>query len=312
MTNTNPVKSTPKDVFMHLLMFVCLYISTFSFIALIFDYINQIFKDPLSYYYDWSSGSLRYEVASLIIVFPLYLFLANLIERGFKKEPARHEIKIRKWLVYLTLFIAAVTIITDLVTLVYNFLGGDLTLPFALKVLTVLLVTAAVFGYYFYDARENNNLPKKKIAWIAGVVVAIAVVSAFFIIGSPASQRDLRFDQERISHLQTIQSEIINYWQGKNQLPAALNDLKNDISGFVQPIDPETGAPYEYRATGTLSFELCADFKTASTGNNTTYPKAVYPYSYGDNWNHAAERTCFSRTIDPSFYPPQGKPFRIN
>lgn len=305
-THTTP-KSTPKDVFMHLLMFACLYISTVSFIALIFDYINQLFPDNLNYYYDWSSGSIRYEVASLIIVFPLYIFLANLIERGFKKEPARHEIKIRKWLVYLTLFIAALTIITDLVTLVYNFLGGELTAPFVLKILAVLLVTAAVFGYYFFDARDNNTLPKKKIAWAAGIVVAVTVIAAFFIIGSPLTQRERRFDEQRTSHLQTIQYEVINYWQSKGALPATLSDLRNDITGFAAPVDPQTGLAYEYRATGTMSFELCADFKTSSAATNQSYPKAVpYPYErYNDNWSHNAERTCFERTIDPSFYPPR-------
>ena len=314
MTTHTTLKSTPKDVFMHLLMFACLYISTVSFIALNFDYINYFFPDTLNYYPDWSAGSLRYEVASLIIVFPLYIFLASIIERGFKKEPARHEIKIRKWLVYLTLFIAAITIIGDLVTLIYNFLGGELTLPFALKVITVLLVTASVFGYYFFDARDNNNLPKKKIAWTAGIVVAVAIIAAFFIIGSPATQRDRRFDQERISGLQTIQYEIVNYWQAKGKLPQSLTDLDNDVYGFVPPVDPETGVAYDYKATGALTFELCADFKTSSVNNTTTaYPKAVpYPYApYNDNWNHDAGRVCFNRTIDPSFYPPAGKPIPV-
>ena len=290
-------------------MFACLYISTVSFIALIFDYINNLFPDALNYYYDWSAGSVRYEVASLIIVFPLYIFLAAIMERGFKAEPARHEIKIRKWLVYLTLFIAALTIIGDLVTLIYNFLGGDLTLPFVLKILTVLVVTAAVFGYYFFDARENNTLPKKKIAWAAGIVVAVAVIAGFFIIGSPLTQRERRFDEQRIYGLQTIQIEIANYWQNNGKLPATLSDLKNDISGFVAPVDPETGVAYEYRPTGALTFDLCADFKTVLT---MTSPKVTSPYPYNtDDWSHTAGHVCFNRTINPNLYPPAGKPVPV-
>src|SRR5438132_4874360 len=43
-----------------------------------------------------------------------------------------------KWLIYLTLFVAALIIIGDLVSLIYNFLGGDVTIKFVLKALSVL------------------------------------------------------------------------------------------------------------------------------------------------------------------------------
>ena len=38
----------------------------------------------------------------------------------------------RKWLVYFTLFISAITIIVDLMIFVYNFLDGELTVKFFL------------------------------------------------------------------------------------------------------------------------------------------------------------------------------------
>jgi len=45
---------------------------------------------------------------------------------------------------------AALVVIGDLVALVYNFMGGDLTARFVLKVGAILVVAGAVFGYYRY------------------------------------------------------------------------------------------------------------------------------------------------------------------
>ena len=143
-----PVKSkaSPKDVFMHLLSIVTLYVSVVSFIALLFQYVNVLFPDQLNFYYTSALNTIRQSTASLVVVFPVYILVSWLLGRDFAREPGKREIKIRKWLLYLTLFIATITIIVDLVTLVYNFLSGELTVRFLLKVMAVLIVAAAVFG----------------------------------------------------------------------------------------------------------------------------------------------------------------------
>lgn len=138
-------------------------------------------------------------------------------------------------------------------------------------------------------------------------IVAASIVGGFFIIGSPQSERMRRFDQQRVENLTILQSEIINYWMQKNHLPENLDILKNDITGFVPPRDPENNNPYEYRAVTKLSFELCADFKTASPNTPTTVIQTKpisTPYYAGDsqNWAHDTGKTCFTRTIDPDLY----------
>ena len=232
MENNSVPKTTPRDVFMHLLAFVALYVSVVSLIALAWQYINVWQQDPLNFYYQGILDIIRRSMAALLVMFPVYILLTWLLNRDYQREPGQREIKIRKWLVYLTLFVAAITIIVDIITLIYNFLGGELTLSFVFKVLVVLLMALAVFGYYFKDlrgggvSRKNNKI----LAWVASAVVLLVIVGGFFVVGTPGRQRQYRFDERRTSDLQTIQYEIINYWSQKETLPAGLNDLKNSIS----------------------------------------------------------------------------------
>ena len=149
-------KSTPKDVFYHLLSIVTLYMSAVSFISLLFDLINTWFPDPLSYVYG-ASDSIRWAAAILIVSFPVYILMMWLISKDISVEPSRRELKVRKWLGYLTLFIAAITSIVDIATLVYNLLGGEITIRFVLKIVVVLAVSATVFFYYLNEMRSKGE-----------------------------------------------------------------------------------------------------------------------------------------------------------
>lgn len=137
-------------------------------------------------------------------------------------------------------------------------------------------------------------------------IVAATIVAGFFIVGSPKTERMRRFDDQRVSHLQVIQSEIVNFWINKSRLPKALDELTDSIRGFQAPTDPESQMAYDYKTTGVLSFELCASFNLPSEQVMTNSPKPLYyPEPYGqENWNHDAGKVCFARTIDQELYKP--------
>lgn len=306
----NLPKSSPKDVFMHLLAMVTLYASAVSFGVLLFQYIELSFPDPLTDFYSRSSSAIRWALASLVIIFPAYFWLAWTLAREMTREPLKQEVKTRKWLLYFTLFAAAVVIIGDLVTLIFNFLNGDLSARFVLKVLAVLFIALAVFVYYLWNLRKGAAaLSDPRMRWFVFSVTALvvaAVVYGFFAAGSPFAERLRRFDDRRVANLQEIQWQVINFWQRKDKLPGKLGDLRDDISGFVPPSDPETALTYDYRVLGNLKFELCADFKTESResrGRGRYYaPQPVSLGGQADNWQHGIGRACFGRTIDPELY----------
>lgn len=151
-------KTSPKDVFLHLLAIITLYTSAISFLVLIFQYVNVLFPDPVSPggYYAVSNyySRIRWSLSSLIVVFPVYVLTNWFLNKNYSANPAKRNLWIRKWLIYFTLFAAALIIIGDLVTLINNLLGGELTVRFLLKVLAVLFVAGSVFGYYLWDIRR--------------------------------------------------------------------------------------------------------------------------------------------------------------
>ncbi len=289
---------------MHLLNTITLYISAFSFLNLVFDYINFAFPDKLNPYYDPGS-SIRWTLSLFIIIFGVFVWTSRFIEKDLVNNPAKNELKIRRWLIYLTVFLAALLLIGDLVALIYNFMNGDLTAPFILKVLSVLALGGVVFWYYIYDLKKipGDFSPKARFVIWGSIIAALAViVYGFYIAGSPFKQRQVRFDSQRVSDLQTIQSQTVYYWQQKGKLPQSLGDLVDSISGFTPPADPDTNQSYEYKTTGNLSFELCADFSLPSDESKTYAQRYAIPAGSKDNWEHSAGHVCFSRSIDPELY----------
>jgi len=146
-----------REAFMYLVMFTTLYVSAFNFGALLFSFINRAFPDTLNSYESADLTGIRFSVAAIIIAFPLFLWLSTLLMKAIAKDPAKRGSKIRKWLSYVTLFIAAGVLIGDMIALIYNLLGGELTARFFLKVLTILLIAGMIFGYYLWDLRRDEK-----------------------------------------------------------------------------------------------------------------------------------------------------------
>lgn len=310
----NHEHTSPKDVFLHLLMIGTLYASVISFLALIFQYVNFYFPDPLTdpqygYGYPFSmTETMRNAVAALIIVFPVFILISRLLQKEFGVHPEKMTGRLRKWLIAFTLFVASIVIIVDLIILILHFLEGELAIRFLLKNLSILLVIGFIFGYYFNALKKEQPLLSKNekiFVWIVSLIIVLSVIGAFVVMGSPFKQRLLKQDWERVSHLQTIQGQLVAYYQQKSSLPESLSLLRDDISGFVPPRDPKTGNEYEYFKRGDLSFSLCAIFET--TGGEyakTLHPERLYPpMDTNEHWSHNIGRVCFERAIDSDRYP---------
>ena len=136
-----------------------IYISAFSLGQLLFQFINQAFPDPAARAFAAESirQAIRWPVASLIVAFPVFLGMARLITRDLSADPAKRGSKVRRWLTYVTLFVAASVLIGDVTTLVYHVLGGELTVRFLLKVLTVGSIAGTAFWYYLSDLQRDER-----------------------------------------------------------------------------------------------------------------------------------------------------------
>jgi len=290
-------KTSAKDFFLHLGEIVALYTIVISFLNVLFKVINYAFPEVTTYYYSYFGGGseISMPVATLIIVFPIFLILSSLVYKSYAVDENKKHLAVRKWLTYITLFVAGIILVGDLVNVLYKFLDGqDLTTAFLLKALSVLLVTSGVFGYYLQDIRDKIPAGRRKMwAIISGLVVLVSIVLGFSVLGSPQTQRLVRQDNQKITDLQNLQYQVINYWQQNASLPDSM---------------PTIASAYQYKKVSAKSFQLCADFNRESAVRmyqNST--PTIYPEKAGmmtnDDWTHSSGNQCFSRTLDSVAYP---------
>jgi hypothetical protein len=143
---------------MHLLAMVTLYGSAGSFSAIVFQYINLAVPDTLEMAQYFSPENardiIRNSLSFLIVLFPVYIATSWYLHKSYLTDVSTRNLRVRKWLIYFTLFVAALIIIFDLVALMNTLLNGELTLRFFLKIVTVFFVAGSIFGYYIWDLKK--------------------------------------------------------------------------------------------------------------------------------------------------------------
>ncbi|REK19583.1 MAG: hypothetical protein DWQ37_00510 [Planctomycetota bacterium] len=150
-----------RDAFFHLLAFTALYAATISLILLVFAYIEFAFPDPVerieAYRIDSALSGIRMGLATLIVSYPTFVLVWGYLLLAVKRAPEKAQSGIRRWLTYLTLFVGAVTILGDVITVVFFLVEGDLTVRFLLKVLALFAITGAVFVYLSLTLRSEGE-----------------------------------------------------------------------------------------------------------------------------------------------------------
>jgi hypothetical protein len=148
-----------RDAFMYLVLFLTLYVSAYNLGVLLFDLIDRAFPDPAERFQHatWVFARIRWAVASLIVSFPVFLFMSRLLHREIEQDPGKRTSKVRRWLTCLTLFLGASVIMCDGITAVDRLLAGELTIRFLLKAATVVLIAGGIFTYYLRDLRGDER-----------------------------------------------------------------------------------------------------------------------------------------------------------
>ena len=303
--NSQKSKTGAKDFFLNLGAIVALYTAVVNLINLLFTIINTAYPQVTSGYNYFGSQSISWPVAILIIFFPVYVLLMWILERGYIGEPEKKQLGIRRWLTYITLFIAGLALAIDLVTVIYYFIDGqELTTGFLLKILAVLIVTLAIFMYYISDIREKLNSKSRKIWLLISILLTLAsIIWGFSVLGSPRTQRLYKYDEQKVNDLRDIDQRIYSYWNAKKTLPDDLNNLSEVIYNNGMPVDPQTNKSYEYKKMNSDSYELCADFNKLSDETKKAYYATPYPNPVADSsWSHPAGKFCFPHTIDSSWF----------
>jgi hypothetical protein len=150
-----------REVFVYLILFASLYTAAFSLGTLVFELIDRGFPDPLAAQtlnlIRFSDDRIRWDISIIVVAFPLFFFTFRSVTRGLTQYPTKRGSRPRKWLTYLTLFIAGVSLVGDTSVLIYNLLGGEFTIRFLLKVVTIAIIAAGIFTYFILDMRQEEK-----------------------------------------------------------------------------------------------------------------------------------------------------------
>lgn len=290
--------ATPKNFVLQLGALISLYLTITFVLVLLFGLINLLVPDSADSYFSQESAqnSLRLSIAMLLVFFPTFITLTRLVNVVRRQLHDATYLTITKWLLYLSLLAAGLTILIDLVVLIVTFLEGEVTVRFLCKVLAVFTVVGLAFGYYLKDVRgywvthENES---KLYGLLVSLFVIVTVVFAFFMIDSPESARAIKFDNQKVGHLQDMKWRIEDYYRSNQSLPATITDVY-DL--FPVPTPPDDTMMYRYEVVDEKFYELCAEFNQASQTIENPTIRPVFEKNY--NWEHQAGEWCFQREVD--------------
>jgi K+-sensing histidine kinase KdpD len=282
--------NSAKYTFYYLLALIALGFVGIGLGQVAFQLINHTFVETTSNYTsDFSLGVLRSAIASLVVGAPIYYFVTRQINKDLAKGEIEHNSAVRRWLTYLILLIASVVTIGFLVAFLNSYLQGELTIKFALKVLASIIIAGSFAAYYIFDLQRVDFKRGKILQFFSAVfvvVVLIAIVTAFILVGSPAKAREAREDNQRIMNLQEINNSIAEFYHRENKLP---DDLKSLTLSESTLQDPVSKVSYEFNKINATTYELCANFVHVLQKESD----AIENWYFDPAYAHGVGRQCF-------------------
>lgn len=151
------------------------------------------------------------------------------------------------------------------------------------------------------------NNPKNLFLWVAIIAFFAVVILSFVSLGSPAQIRHEKYDQERITALKSLNSEIRAFAKREKHLPDSLDELNAYyISQWIR--DPETGEKYEYRKINGYDYKICAEFGADYRPEERVVSRGNYGFSLFDIFGVAYRGKAEVRSyVDEEWYYEPGK-----
>ena len=142
---------TARDSFTYLLLFTTLYVAVFSLGAILFHLVDAWLPDPVHDARETLREAIRSPVSSFIVAAPAFLLMARRVAAAVRLDPTERLSPTRRWLTYLTLFVASCVLIGDVTSLVYQLLGGALATRFLVKAGIAGALAGCVLAYFAED-----------------------------------------------------------------------------------------------------------------------------------------------------------------
>lgn len=152
---------TARDVFIYAVLYTALAISAAYLVILIHSILDLRMPDPgdRAWKPAYATRQMRWAIATLVVSAPVYIWLTVYTGHKIHEDASLRRSRVRKWLTYLALFVSALVFLGDATVVIYNFLQGEMTLRFALKAATVLVVSGGIFAFYLHDVGDPKDEP---------------------------------------------------------------------------------------------------------------------------------------------------------
>lgn len=138
--------------FLYVLFFISLYVFATSVGIIGHRFIDRAVVDPLimSQYGD----SLNYDkwivngaLSALIVSYPIFAVLLYILGKQSVMHPQIKQLRIRKQLMYITLVVTFVIMISSLIGTLYNFIqGGQMTINILGHLMVTLFIAGSIFA----------------------------------------------------------------------------------------------------------------------------------------------------------------------
>jgi uncharacterized protein DUF5671 len=146
-----------SDAFLYLLNFITLGFWSVALGEIFVTLIGHVFPDAANpYYRSFALKQIAWQLATIIVAFPCFLFVARLIGRELQRRPDAIDSGVRAWLTYIALVIAGLVTLGDGIWVVATFLNGELTARFILDSLVVIGLSSGIFAYYLRTLRPAS------------------------------------------------------------------------------------------------------------------------------------------------------------
>jgi hypothetical protein len=137
-----------RDAFLYLLNFIALGFWTVPLWQIWDRLVNRWFPDALSNTGTYLREDIAWQVALILVSFPLFMVVHALIQRELARRPELYYSAVRRWLTYIALVLTAIPILIDAAYTVQQLIVGQLTIHFFLDTLGLMAIGGGIFAYY--------------------------------------------------------------------------------------------------------------------------------------------------------------------
>ncbi len=293
--------NSPKYAFLYMLSLAALMFTGFSVGMIAFQIINKYVPDAINQFRpSFDTGALRFALSALLVAAPVFFIVNYFINKGLYKGVLTKDSGVRKWLTYFILLVSSVVILGWFIGLINTFLGGELTLKFALKALISIILSALAFSFYLYDIRREGIAGKKdgvvRIYFYIALIIVISALSSALVFGeSPMEARNKKLDSAILNDFSSIKNAIDQYYNSNESLPKNLSVLEGEVEFMTQDrlTDPETDSNYQYNILSESEYELCANFRTSNLEDDDGMNEF-----YRETWPHQKGRQCIEKSVE--------------